>query len=347
MYRRLDDILKNCDGVLITSPHNMRYFSGFSGGEGAIIIEKNKRTLFTDFRYIEQAQNEAKNFDAVMWHGVVELINHINESNIKSIAFEDNYATVDFLEKLKEKTSADFIGLGREIDRARIIKTESEIEKIKIAEEIGDKAFSHILSYIKEGVRERDIANEIEYFMKKSGAEKSSFDTIAISGEKTSLPHGAPGDKKLKYGEFITFDFGCVYDGYCSDMTRTVVLGKADKRQKEIYEIVYKAQLAGLEAIKNGAVCRDVDKVARDIIDDAGYGKYFGHSLGHGVGLKIHELPNLSPNCDIVLEENMVVSCEPGIYIPCFGGVRIEDLVVVKKENCEILSKSDKKLIEI
>jgi len=228
-----------------------------------------------------------------------------------------------------------------------MIKASWEIERISKAEAIGDMAFSHILGYIKEGVSERDIAAELEYFMKKQGAEKTSFDTIVISGKKTSMPHGTPDDKKIENGDFVTLDFGCVYEGYCSDMTRTVAVGKADERQKEIYNIVLEAQLTGLNAIKSGVVCKNADEMARNVIEKAGYGKYFGHSLGHGVGLMIHELPNLSPKSEMMLEDNMVVSCEPGIYIPDFGGVRIEDLVVVSGEKCTILSKSQKNLIEI
>ena len=347
MYKKLDNLFSEFDGVLLTSPHNMRYFSNFSGGEGAVLIQKNSRTLFTDSRYIEQAEKEAKNFDVSLWKGFTDLCTFIDEHKFERIAFEDAYLTVDLYNRLKERTKADYVGKSSEIEKKRMIKTSFEIDKIRQAEEIGDRAFSHILSYIKEGVSEREISAELEYFMKKQGAEKTSFDTIAISGKKTSMPHGTPDEKRIENGDFITLDFGCVYDGYCSDMTRTVVLGKATERQKEIYNVVYEAQMAGLEAIKSGEICKNADKAARDIIEKAGYGQYFGHSLGHGVGLMIHELPNLSPKSDIILEDNMVVSCEPGIYIPDFGGVRIEDLVVVSGEKCTILSKSQKKLTEI
>ena len=347
MHKKLISFFDESDAILITSPHNMRYFSGFSGGEGAVLIQKDKRVLFTDSRYIEQAMNEVKEFEVVLWNGFLGLCSYISEQKCEKIAFEDNFLTVDFYNRLKERTNAEYIGRGNEIDKKRMIKTSAEIEKIRKAEEIGDKAFSHILGYIREGVSEREIANEIEYFMKKQGADKTSFDTIAISGVKTSMPHGVSDDKKIEKGDFITLDFGCVYEGYCSDMTRTVVLGKANAKQKEIYGIVYNAQMAGLEAIQKGVICKNADKAARDVIEKAGYGKYFGHSLGHGVGLMIHELPTLSPRSEQILEDNMVVSCEPGIYIPDFGGVRIEDLVVVSGEKCTILSKSQKNLTEI
>ena len=347
MYKKLNDILKDTEAVLITSPYNMRYFSSFSGGEGALLISENERVLFTDSRYTEMAEYEAKDFQVIKTKKASDLTYYINDKGFKEIAIEDNFMTVSYLENLKSKTKCTYMGKGKEIDRKRMVKEPFEIEKIKKAEEIGDRAFSHILKFIKEGVAENDIASELEYFMKKAGAEKTSFDTISISGKKTSMPHGVPSDKKIEKGDFITLDFGCIYEGYCSDMTRTVVLGKASEKQKEIYNVVLSAQLKGLELIKSGIKCADADRGAREIIEKAGYGEYFGHSLGHGVGVLIHEDPTLSPNSLDVLEENMVVSCEPGIYIPDFGGVRIEDLVVVGSGGCTILSKSHKNLLEI
>lgn len=348
MYKKLDGILSETDAALIISPNNMRYFSGFSGGEGALFITKSERLLFTDSRYTEQAQNEARDFQVIEWKsGFSDLADRINGLIIKSIAIEEAFMTVSLFERLKGLINAEFTGKSAEFDKLRMVKESWEIEKIAKAEEIGDMAFSHVLKFIKEGVCERDIAAEIEYFMKKQGAQGTSFDTIAISGKKTSMPHGQPGNKKIENGDFITLDFGCVYEGYCSDMTRTVVLGKATPRQKEIYDVVYRAQLEGLNAIKSGIKGSDADKAAREVIEKAGYGKYFGHSLGHGVGLLIHEMPNLSPKSDTVLEENMIVSCEPGIYIPGFGGVRIEDLVCVKSGKCLNLTASPKELTEI
>lgn len=347
MFKKLNKILSEVEAILITSPYNMRYFSSFSGGEGALLITNGRRILFTDSRYKEQAENEAKAFEVVDFSSLNDICKMLCEMKASSVAFEDSFVTARYLLRLKEQSKAEFIGKSDEINNLRMIKEDFEIEKIERAEEIGDMAFSHILGYIKEGVSERDLAAEIEYFMRKCGAEKTSFDTIAISGKKTSMPHGRPSGKKIENGDFITLDFGCVYEGYCSDMTRTVVLGKASNRQKEIYEIVRRAQEAGLSAIKRGVSCFDADKAARDVIEGAGYGKNFGHSLGHGVGLLIHEAPTLSPKSDIVLCDNMIVSCEPGIYIPDFGGVRIEDLVCVRGDKCRVLSKSSKKLTEI
>ena len=238
-----------------------------------------------------------------------------------------------------------FLPFNTDLDSLRIIKTQNEINKIKKAEQIGVNAFNHILDYIKTGVTEKDIASEIEYFMKKSGAEKTSFDTIVLSGKRTALPHGMPSGKKIKNGEFVLMDFGCVYDGYCSDMTRTVCLGKPDSDSKKIYNIVKEAQNNALQNIKEGVLASDADTFARDVIKSYGYSDYFGNSLGHGVGLKIHEKPSVSPSSETVLKENMVISCEPGIYIYDKVGVRIEDLIVVKQNGIENLTNITNELI--
>ena len=233
------------------------------------------------------------------------------------------------------------------LNKLRMVKTENELQIMRKAEFVCCSAFEHILTVIKPGITEREIAAELEYYMKKNGGEGFSFETIAISGKRTSLPHGVPTDKPVEYGEFVTMDFGCIKDGYCSDMTRTVVVGKESEEQKKIYETVKEAQKIGLEFIREGVLGKDADKKARDVIENAGYGEYFRHSLGHGVGLLVHELPNLSPMSEIELKENMVVTCEPGIYIPDFGGVRIEDMVIVKKNGIENLTPVTKELVRL
>ncbi len=349
MQNKLKPLFKSVDAVLITSPHNMRYFSGFSGGEGAVVITNERAVLFTDSRYIEQAENEAKAFEVVEANDWMKSVCRLLErASASKIAFEDDSLTAMEINRLRTLApSRSFLGAATKIRTMRMVKTAGELEKIRRAEEIGCLAFEHILDYIKPDVMERDIALEIEFFMKKQGAEGLSFDTIAISGARTSLPHGVPTDKKIEKGDFVTMDFGCVFEGYCSDMTRTIVVGKATAEQKKIYSIVKEAQQIGLDAICAGARCSDCDKAARGYITEKGYGQYFRHSLGHGVGLLVHELPNLSPRSEFVLEENMVVSCEPGIYIPGFGGVRIEDLVAVTKDGCENLTRVSKELIEL
>lgn len=349
MKVKLNELFKKCDAVLLTSPHNMRYFSGFAGGEGAAVITKNKAYLLTDSRYIEQAESEAKGFEVTETNDWMKGACRLFERNsLKTVAIEDDSMTAAEFNRLSELAPRrEFIMAASKIRTMRMMKTEDELDRIRRAEEIGCRAFEHVLQYIKPGVMERDIALEIEYFMKKQGASGMSFDTIAISGARTSLPHGVPTDKKVENGDFVTMDFGCVLDGYCSDMTRTVVVGKANEEQKKIYEVVKKAQQIGLDTIREGIPCADADKAARDYIASCGFGQYFRHSLGHGVGLLVHELPNLSPRSEFTLEKNMVVSCEPGIYIPGFGGVRIEDLVAVTKDGCENLTRVTKELIEL
>ena len=346
---KLDKILGECDAVLLMSPHNMRYFSGFTGGEGAVVITENEVVLFTDSRYTEQAESEVQGFEVVETNDWMKsACSLFEEQGIKFVAVEDDSLSMaDYTRLTSLAENREFVPMTSKIRTMRMVKTPEELEKIRKAEEVGCKAFEYILDYFKPDVSEKDIALEIEYFMKKQGASGLSFDTIAISGARTSLPHGVPTDKRIEQGDFVTLDFGCVLDGYCSDMTRTVVVGKATEEQKKVYNTVKKAQQIGLDSIREGIGCAECDKAARDYIASCGYGQYFRHSLGHGVGLLVHELPNLSPKSEIILEKNMVVSCEPGIYIPNFGGVRIEDLVAVTENGCENLTRVTKDLIEL
>lgn len=337
------------EAYLITSPQSLRYYTGFCGGEGIAVCGKGFKVLITDSRYTEAAANEAKGFEIVektpYYSAACEIL---RQKGVRCVFFEDEAMSVceyqGFCKELGEDT---LCGASKKIEEKRAVKELWETELVKKAEQIAVSAFEHILSCLKPGVSEIEIAAELEYFMKKNGAEKPSFDTIVLSGKKTSMPHGVPSEKKLEYGDFVTMDFGCVYNGYCSDMTRTVVLGKASEEQKKVYETVLKAQTEGINMICAGAKTSAVDKTARDIIKNAGFGEYFGHALGHGVGLKIHEAPSLSPKSQEVLRENMLVTCEPGIYIPQKFGVRIEDLLCVKHGGAENFTLCDKKLLEI
>lgn len=339
------------EAALIMSPYNMRYFSGFSGGEGYVLITKNHGYVLVDSRYTGAAREEAYNRFSVHEFNSQNpfsdmLRGFISDNNIKSLVFEEDFVSVQTYNTLREMLSGiELIPMSADINRARMIKTDAEVELIAHAEQIGVDAFNHVLGYIKPEVTESEIAAELEYFMKRQGAQKTSFDTIVLSGARCALPHGVPGDNKIKNGDFVLMDFGCVYQGYCSDMTRTVAVGEVDKKLKDIYDIVRTAQAAGLEAIKAGITGKAADSAARQVIEERGYGKYFGHSLGHGVGLQIHELPNLSPKSEIVLKENMIVSCEPGIYIYGYGGVRIEDLVCVQKDGIRNLTNLTRDLI--
>ncbi len=349
MLSKLDHLFLEYDGILITSPFNMRYFSKFSGGEGAVWISKNQKIVFTDSRYTEQAENEAKKFEVREtnnWIGEVSLI--VKEEKINSVLFEDQSVSASvYLKMQNEFEKAQLFAGSDKLNKLRMAKTEDELKTIAKAEQICCKAFVRILDFIKPGMSEKTVATELEYYMKQEGGEGTAFDTVAVSGARCSLPHGVPSDKKIERGDFVTLDFGCMLGGYASDMTRTIVVGKASEEQKKVYNAVKDAQQAGLDFIRAGVLSKDADNAARSVIESCGFGKYFRHSLGHGVGLLVHELPNLSPKSEITLEENMVVSCEPGIYIPDFGGVRIEDLICVKNGGNLNFTDAEKGLIEL
>lgn len=354
IQNRVYDILekRKLDAILVSDGYNMRYVSGFRGATGYLFVTKNRRVLMTDSRYTTQAREEAgewqieevsseRNYEAV-------LADLIQEEQVRALGFEDRhliYAQALRLQRAAKET--EWVALGEELNRLRIVKTPDELEKLERAEAIGDLAFSRILNDIKPGMTELAVAARLDFYMKEAGASGSSFDTIAASGLHSAMPHAMPSEKPLEEGDFLTMDFGCVYEGYCSDMTRTVVVGKANKRQKEIYQVVLQAQLAALEEIRAGKTGEEVDRIARGLIGKAGYGAYFGHGLGHSVGLYIHEEPRLSPSCHEVLEENVIMTVEPGIYLPGFGGVRIEDMVAVTKDGCRNLTHSTKELLEL
>ena len=267
---------------------------------------------------------------------------------VHALGFEGNVMTVDAYTALCSAwQSVEWVDCGRAFTEIRMVKNEEELALLRRAEQIGVDAYLRVLPMIKLGVRECEIAAELEYQMRKLGADGTSFETIVVSGVKSSMPHGKPDAKKIENGDFVTMDFGCRVGGYCSDMTRTVVVGKASEEQKKVYDTVKRAQQTGLDAIRAGILGAEADKAARDVIAAAGYGAYFGHSLGHGVGLLIHELPNLSPGSKVRLAEGMIVTCEPGIYIPDFGGVRIEDMVCVREGGIENLTHLSKDLLEL
>ncbi len=332
--------------VIVAKPENRRYFSGFTGSSGLLLVSADRARLITDFRYTEQADQEAPAFTVVR-HGsdmYETLAAEVKTAGGGRIGFESDFATWETHQKMSAAIG-DLAPLH--LDRLRMVKDEAELAALGVAVRLADQAFGHILSFIKPGVSERDIALELEFFMRKNGAEKAAFDIIVASGPRSALPHGRAGDRLIAAGDFVTMDFGAVYDGYHSDITRTVVAGKATARQREIYSLVQAAQRAGLEAVAAGRTGREVDEAARQVIAGAGYGDYFGHGLGHGVGLAIHEEPRLSPSGDEVLAPNMTVTVEPGVYLPDWGGVRIEDTVVVTADGVRILTASSKELIQL
>lgn len=336
------------DAILISKPENRRYFSNFTGSAGVLLITSTTAQLITDFRYVEQAARQATGYEIVR-HGpiMLEAISQATaKQHVNTMGFETDFVTVETYHSLKKHLPGMQL-TSVKLDSLRMIKDYQELAALRQAVVIADKAFTHILSFIKPGLTENQVALELEYTMRRLGAEKSAFDIIVASGIRSSLPHGRATDKVIASGDFVTMDFGAVYAGYHSDITRTIVIGKATDRQREIYGIVSQAQLAGVQAVRPGKTGREVDDVARTIITEAGYGAYFGHGLGHGVGLVIHEDPRLSPAGEVVLEPGMTVTVEPGIYLPDWGGVRIEDTVVVTTDSCHIYTASSKQLIEI
>lgn len=339
------------DGIIINKPENRRYFSGFTGSSGILVISDSENKLLTDFRYVEQASQQAPLYQVIRF-GAPASLNEVLGTVAKSlglhkVGFEGDFVTYDVYRAL----IAALPGLELvpvRTDGLRMAKDKGELRLLKKAVEVADDAFTHILSFLRPGVKEYDVAVELEYKMRQLGAEKAAFDIIVASGKRGALPHGQASDKRIGQGDFVTMDFGAVYQGYHSDITRTVVIGKANAKQRELYNIVLASQMAGIQAVRAGKICSDVDAAARKVIEDAGYGEYFGHGLGHGVGLAIHEDPRLSSaNTTVALADNMTVTVEPGIYLPDWGGLRIEDTVVVGSGGADILTASDKRLIEL
>lgn len=344
---KLCEKLHDNEAVFISGYPNIFYYSGFTSEDAYLLISHDGRYLITDSRYTIQAHQQAKDFEVLDIKDGFEKV--FSKVSAKYIGFEENTMSVKEYKCLRMKLSdhQDFVEMQNFINEPRKNKDAWEIKKISEAEKIGDEAFSYILDKIKVGRTEREIALDLEFFMKRQGASALSFDTIAASGIRSAMPHGIATDKKIENGDFLTLDFGCVFEGYCSDMTRTVVVGKANTKQREIYEIVLAAQNAAINEIKTGVPCCKIDKAARDLIKDAGYGDNFGHGLGHSVGIEIHENPSFAPRCDELIKDGHVITVEPGIYIEGFGGVRIEDLIAVQNGMTVNLTHSSKQLIEI
>jgi len=343
----------NPDAVIISSEINQRYISGFPFTDGYLLVTRNRSYLFTDFRYEEAARAEADPGLEVLipQHAMLDYIaDRIFENDCHSVAFEEEALSYSTYEKLKAALPGVKLApvASAILSSLREIKDEDELKNIAEAQKIADAAFEHIIKFIKPDMTEREVALELEFFMRRHGSGGMPFEIIAVSGSASSMPHGVPHDRKLERG-FLTMDFGAKVNGYCSDMTRTVVLGRADAEMKKLYNTVLSAQLAALEMIKEGASRREVDLVARNIIDKAGYEGCFGHKLGHGVGLFIHEEPRLSYTApeDARLVSGNVVTVEPGIYITGKYGCRIEDLVCVTKDGSVNFTHSPKELIEL
>ena len=336
------------DAIIVTNLLNIRYLTGFSGSNALMLATRERLMLITDFRYQEQVKQELTvDADVIISQSNIEQIVADTLQDSKTIALEGNHLNANQYEKYRAMFSDKELELV-DIDSLRLIKSAREIECTRQAADIANAAFAKLLSEIKIGMSEQQVAALLDYYTRSMGAEKMAFDTIVASGVHSAMPHVKPTDKPLAMGDFVTIDFGAVYAGYHSDMTRTFVMGTASTNQRTVYATVLQAQLTALSLVKSGTACSDVDKAARDIITAAGYGEFFGHATGHGTGLQIHEQPRLSALSTEVLSAGMLVTVEPGIYIPSFGGVRIEDLVAVTPMGQDVLTaKIDKQLLEI
>lgn len=338
---------ENIESLLITNLKNIRYLAGFTGSSGVILITPQQQYFITDFRYSEQAREQAKGFNVIIakqsiWQEVARLI---EEESISTIGIEAVHLDVSTYLKLKELFNAKVVGTEQLVEKIRMIKDEDEIAIIQQACQITDEAFEHILKFIRVGMTEIEVANELERFLKSKGASAMSFDTIVASGVRSAMPHGVASDKRIEEGDMITLDFGCYYKGYSSDMTRTFAIGSVHPKLEEIYYIVLEAHERVNRAAKAGITGKELDAVARDYITERGYGEAFGHSTGHGVGLDVHEQPGINKLNDKPLEVNMVITNEPGIYLEGLGGVRIEDDLVIQESDAYSLNRSPKHLI--
>lgn len=353
---KIDKLREKMSGSLsaamITSDVNRRYFTGMKSSAGTLIVFPDAAYLIIDFRYIEKARADAVGCEVILQEQGGGLYRQIDElcrrHGAESIAVEAETMTLAEADKLSEKldTALNMSGtLSEIVSSLRAVKTAEEIEKMTAAQRIAERGLEHMYGFIREGVTEREIQLELDYYMLSHGAEALSFDTIALSGVNTSMPHGVPSDKRVRWGEFVLLDFGAVVGGMHSDMTRTMCVGDPTEKMREVYDIVLKAQLAALSAVKAGMKGAELDKIARDIIALHGYGEQFGHSLGHGVGMEIHEAPYASASSNDLLEDGSVVTIEPGIYLEGEFGVRIEDFVVVRGGGCENITLADKSLV--
>ncbi len=334
-------------GLLLTSRYSRMYAAEFDIAEGYAIVSKDGARYFTDSRYIESAQNNIHDFEVIDFGRDLfgELNQAIADFGITTLGFEEAYLTVAELDGFTSRLNAKFVPVQERINAFRASKEPWELERMIKAQEITDRAFTEVCGRVREGMTEKELAAELIYCLYKNGGEGLSFDPIVVSGPNTSMPHGVPGDRKLQKGDFITMDFGVIYQGYCSDMTRTVALGYATEEMKKVYQTVLEAQLAGIAASKAGVSGKAVDAAARDVITAAGYGNFFGHGYGHSLGLEIHENPNCNLRNDGPIPENAVCSAEPGIYLPGKFGVRIEDVVIFESDGCRDITKSPKDLL--
>ncbi len=336
------------DALMVTSAPGEYYTAGFYG-EGIALVAPGEALYITDSRYIESAEKTVQDAAVVMVdrnRNYTALVNEfLDRLGVKRLGVEERYMTLASYEDYKEKLHAELVPAGKLLLELRAGKDSHEIECLIHAQRIAEKALDEILKFIKPGVTEREVAARLTYDMLRFGAEKNSFDPIVVAGPNGSLPHGIPGDRPIQSGDFVTMDFGCKWGGYCSDMTRTVAVGRPTEEMVKVYQLVLKAQLAGIAASRAGVPGKEIDGAARRVIEEGGYGAYFGHGYGHSVGLEIHESPNANTSDATPMPVGAVVSAEPGIYLPGKFGVRIEDVVIMEEGGCQVITKAPKELI--
>lgn len=349
--KRVDNVREkleelDLDALLVTNMYNVRYLANFTGTTGLVVITKEEAYFVTDFRYTEQAAAQAQGFEIIKNEGLIyeEVAKIVKKDNIQNLGFEDTNITYATFTKINEIIDCELKPVTGLVEKLREVKTEDEIEIIQEAVNIAEKGFDYILGFVKPGITEIEVANELDFYMRKLGATEVSFDTIVASGIRSAMPHGVASDKIIENGDMVTIDFGCYFKGYVSDMTRSFAVGDPGEQLKEIYEIVYQANKKVAEVAKAGMTGAELDAVARDYITEHGYGESFGHTTGHGIGLEIHEGPAISFRNEEALVENNVITNEPGIYIPGLGGVRIEDDLVITKDGNYNLMSSPKEL---
>ncbi|MCD6520342.1 MAG: aminopeptidase P family protein [Anaerolineae bacterium] len=336
---------QNLGALLISQPENRRYISGFTGSAGILIVTTEQALLATDFRYYEQAPKQAPAFSLVKVSAslVKTLASEIPSLGVKRVGFESHHVTVETFEKWKEALpDIEWVPTSGLVEKLRQVKDAAELEAIKQAVRIADEAMEHIMEWIRPGVTEKEIAWELEVYMRTHGAEKLSFTTIVASGPNSSMPHAVTSDRPVQEGDPLVIDMGAVYEGYCSDLTRSFCLGHASEEYLHIWNTVLQAQLTAEQGIHGGMPANEADALARQLIDKAGYEGKFGHGLGHGVGLAIHEAPRVAQTAKGALPTGSVVTIEPGIYLPGQGGVRLEDMVVLTEDGCRVLTRSPK-----
>lgn len=335
------------DALLVTNMYNVRYLANFTGTTGLILITKDNAYFVTDFRYTEQAAEQAKGFEIVKNTGPIydEVAKIVEKDNIETLGFEEEDITFSTYKKIDELINCDLAPIAGLVEKLREVKSADEIAMIQQAVDIAEKAYDYILGFVKPGITEIEVANELDFYMRNLGATGVSFDTIVASGVRSAMPHGVASEKVIEEGDMVTIDFGCYYEGYASDMTRTFAVGDPGEELKKIYSIVKEANRRVAETAKAGITGAELDAIARDYITEHGYGDAFGHTTGHGLGLEVHEGPAVSFRNEDKLVENNVITNEPGIYIPGLGGVRIEDDLVVKEDGNENLMTSSKELV--